>query len=171
MHHITWPCIDDRWCIYIYMIHDLPSMHVMSYDTSPIIDTWSCHMIHHLPSMHGRFMIHHLPSMHGHFILYITYHRCMVMSCDTSLTIDALSYLWCVTFYRWMVMSYDVSHIIDAWSCLMMHHLQSCHMIQYLLSMHGHVIWHIFFHMIHHLSLMHDHVMWYITYHRWWIHI
>ena len=32
-----------------HMIHHLPSMHgdFMSYDTSPTIDAWSCHMIHH----------------------------------------------------------------------------------------------------------------------------
>jgi hypothetical protein len=44
---------------------------VMSCDTSPTIDAWSCNMIRNLPSMHG------------HVIWYMTYHRCMVMSCDT----------------------------------------------------------------------------------------
>ena len=155
----------------------------MSYNTSPTIDAWSCHMIHHLLLMHGHVMlyinyhscmvmsyvasptidawschmIHHLLPMHGHVILYITYHRymdisyvaspinlCMVMSYDTSLTIDAWSCLMIhhllsmhghvilyITYHRYMDMSYDKSPTIDAWSCHVVHHL---------LSMHGHVI-------------------------------
>jgi len=74
---------------------------VMSYDTSPIIDAWSCHVIHHLP---------------GHSLWYITFHRCIVMLCCSSPSIDAMSSL-----------------------------------------------------LIHHLPSMHGHVLWYIIYHRWFL--
>ena len=112
---------------------------VISYDTSPTVmpwdtshrnNAWSCYVIHHLPSMHGYHlpllvghvmwniiyhrwwsyhMIHHLPSMHGYVIWYITYHRYMIMSCDTSPT-------------------------TDAWLCHMIHHLPSIlgHFIWYI---------------------------------------
>jgi hypothetical protein len=61
------------------VIHHLPSIHghVIWYTTYH-----RCHMIHHLRLCH---MIHLLSSMHG---WYITYYRCVVMSCDTSPTID-----------------------------------------------------------------------------------
>ena len=120
----------DRYIIYYRCM-------VMSYCTSPTIDTWTYHMLHHLSiyawSCH---MIHHLLSMHGHVLWYITYYRCMVMSYDTSPTIDAWSchiihhplpmhghVMLYITYYRCMVMSYDTSPTFDAWSCHVTHQL------------------------------------------------
>ena len=108
----------------------------MSCDTSPTIVSWSFHMIHLLPSMHG------------HVIWYITYHRCMVMSYDTSICCHAMLYIT----YR------------------------LCHMIHNLQSMHGHVIWCITYQSMHgHVMCyiiyqsMHGHVIWYTTYHRFMV--
>ena len=110
---------------------------VISYYTSPIIDEWSCHTI-----------IHHLASMNGNVRWYITHHRCMFMSYDTSHTI----------------IPYDnASPSIDAWSCYMIHHIP---------SMLVHVIWYIdawSCHMIHHLPSMHRHVIWPCIDGRWCI--
>ena len=148
---------------------------VMSYDT--------CHMIiHHLASMHATIdawschMTHHIPSMHGHVIWYITYHRCMVMSHDTSSTIDAWSFhdtspiinawwfhvIWYITYHRCIIMSCDTSSAIDA---------LSYHMIHHLLSMHGHVIWYITYYrcmvMLYDTSSMGGDVSYNMTMYRW----
>ena len=134
------------------MIHHLSSMHghiiwyitdghVISLNSSPSIDSFSCHMIHYLRSCH---MLHHLPSMHGHIIKFITFHRCMVMSYVSSPTIDAWSYhmihhlqsnISFITYHRCL----STSPTIVAWSC----------------------------HMIHHLPWMPGHVIWFSTFNRW----
>ena len=121
-----------------------------------------------------------LPSMHGHVIWHITYHRCMVMSYDTSPIIDAWSYHLIhhlpSMHGRFMIhhllsmhsdfMSYDASPTIDA---------SSCHVIHHLPSMHCHIIWYITYyrcmscHMIHHLLSMHgQHHRWEVMYHITW---
>ena len=86
------------------MLYDTSPI-IISSDKSTVIDACSC------------YKIHHLLSMHGHVILYITYHRCIVMLYDTSPTIDAWpchmiqcllsmhdNVIWFITYY-------------DAWSC------------------------------------------------------
>ena len=57
-------------------------------------------------------------------MLYIAYHRCMIMSYDISPTRHVLRYIF---YHRCMVMSYNTSPTIDAWSCHMIHHLLSMH--------------------------------------------
>ena len=148
--------IDDDHIIWYITYHRCM---VMSYDTSPTIVTWSCHVIHHLPPMHGYVIwyitfhqylaisydtLTNCPWKNDHMMWFITYHRCIiksydisptVLSWDTSPTIDALL---CITYYWCMVISYDTSCTFDAWSC----------------------------HVIHHLPLMFGHVIWFITYYR-----
>ncbi len=134
---------------------------VMSYDASPTIDAWLCHVIHHLPSMHS------------HVIWHITYHLCLVISYDTSPSIDAwlcnMIYGTVIAKHRCMVMFNETSPTFDAWSCHMMHHLPSMSYVLFIQSMHGDTsptidAWSC--HIIHHLSLMPGHIIWYITYHR-----
>jgi len=111
----------------------------------------------------------------------------MVMSCDTSPTIDARQYhlkhhlpsmhgnvIWYITYHQCKIMSYDTSTIIDAWSC---------HLMQRLPSMHANIIWCLIMlydasptivawscRIMHHLpcdaSITFDFI-WFIAYHRW----
>ena len=81
----------------------LPSMHghvlgcmVMLFDVSPIIDMSTCHIAHQLRSCH---VIHHLPLIHGYVIWNITYHRCMVMSLNTSPTSLTFVYICIMVLY------------------------------------------------------------------------
>ena len=69
---------------------------VISYDASPTIDAWSCHIIRRcmvmsydtLPSIDARqcHLTHHLPSMQDNVLWCNTYHRCIFIASDTSLT-------------------------------------------------------------------------------------
>ena len=129
--HVIWYITYNR-CLVIWYHRCM----VMSLDSSPIIDTWLCHMIHHLPSItidtwlcH---MICHLLSMPGHVI-------------------------WCITHHRCMSMSYITSTSIDAWSCLLINHLP---------SMHGHTMLCITFHRyidMFHLPPMYGHIICYTS--------
>jgi hypothetical protein len=136
----------------------------MSYNASPTIVAWSCQMIHHIPSMGWTYhfmhqlmsmgftfyMIHHLlschillhlPSMHVNIIW------CLVMSCDTSPTIDARS---CQMIHHIPSMgwTYHIMHQLMSmgFTFYMIHHLSSCHILLHLPSMHGHVLWYITYH-------------------------
>ena len=98
--------------------------------------------------------------MLGHVIWYITYHRCMVMSNDTSHTIDVWSY-------------HIINHLMSmGFTFHTIHHLSSRHILLHLPSMHGHVLWYITFHhawsclVIHHPPSMHGNIIWYITSYR-----
>jgi len=184
-----------------HVIHHLPSMHghvmlyityhwymVIAYYTSPTIDAWSCHVMHQLLSIsyHSSpiidgcscLLLHHIPSMDVHVLCYITYHRCIVMSCDalptikvwSCYTIDAWS---CHVIHQLLSISYDSSPTIDGCSCLLLHHLPSKD-VQVLCYITYHWVmvmsddtpptidaWSC--QMIHHLP---SHVRWYVTYHR-----
>ena len=105
---------------------------------------------------------------HNHIMWFITYHRCTVMSFDTS---------------HIMVMFCDTSPTIDAWYNIRNLPSMHGHVIHYLPSMHSHAIWYFTFHrymvvfydtsptidawsyhVIHHLPSIMGHVMWYTTY-------
>ena len=80
--HVIWYITFHHAWSYL-VIHHLSSMHgnviwyityhqckIMSYDTSTIIDAWSCHLMQRLRSCH---VMHHLRSIHRHVIWYVTY--------------------------------------------------------------------------------------------------
>ena len=74
---------------------------------------------------------------------------------------------WYITYHRCIVMSYDTSPTIYAWSYHMIHHLPSMHdyVIWYMVMSSPNIdAWSC--HIIHHLPSMHGHVKWNISYHR-----
>ena len=133
-------------------------------------------------------MIHHLPidAWSCHIIWYIIYYRCMVMSYDTSPTIDACSFhmlhhlpsmhghiIWYIIYHRCMIMWYDTCptvmlyHIIHYQPVILYSPIYMSYYTRTTIDAWSYYKMHHLrsCHMIHHLSSMHGHVIWYITYH------
>jgi hypothetical protein len=86
---------------------------------------------------------------------------------DVICTFHSIDAWWYITYHRCMVMSYDTSPTIYAWSYHMIHHLPSMHdyVIWYMVMSSPTIdAWSC--HIIHHLPSMHGHVISYISYHR-----